>query len=408
MGMMELQRQISHQVMENALASVDDTPQQQQQRIPQQQRQRTPQPHQYHQQRQPQFNSPQYSGQKTYEQKPGHPFTAMAIVSAVAVIFAMLVSGPDARTVVKVPPCFMDNPENQIQNGDIIVSCDESLPKQPCPQGATCAAGLISGCPGSHFEVSEAGNACVLSSSANSTLSKVEATLADWTVQSMCSKCEFARKSESNVPRFTISKLHEETNVSLLGDILPLSPMFELSHDDEDGERLVQLSDEYRKKKLQVSLSCYTGLFLSALIFGCWNLIVWVIANSLGTVFDLCIYYPLTVIGCAVALWVFRSRQNHKVEHEHLLQDVVRVRQMVYEQLMNDCAEHAVLHLRDGIAMDMFPTSHADRSYLIKQVWPRVVGDVRLDNRIAKCNKLCGGRPRDIWQWVANPSRRSI
>merc|ERR1712137_1115618 len=102
MGMMELQRQISHQVMENALASVDDTPQQQQQRIPQQQRQRTPQPHQYHQQRQPQFNSPQYSGQKTYEQKPGHPFAAMAIVSAVAVIFAMLVSGPDARTVVKV------------------------------------------------------------------------------------------------------------------------------------------------------------------------------------------------------------------------------------------------------------------------------------------------------------------
>ena len=116
--------------------------------------------------------------------------------------------------------------------------------------------------------------------------------------------------------------------------------------------------------------------------------------------------YPWVSLVCLIVLLALRRYRQRKAEYQVLLADVANVRHLAYQKLMADSLEHVVLHLRDEVALDLYPTSKSERSYLILKVWPRVVADVRLDNRVHKTNQLLQGKPRDVWQWVATPNKR--
>ena len=62
---------------------------------------------------------------------------------------------------------------------------------------------------------------------------------------------------------------------------------------------------------------------------------------------------------------------------------------------------HIVLHIRDGIAMQLYPHSRKERQSLINEIWPKIVNMVQYDTRVRKTKKMVDGKPRDVWQWVA-------
>jgi hypothetical protein len=68
---------------------------------------------------------------------------------------------------------------------------------------------------------------------------------------------------------------------------------------------------------------------------------------------------------------------------------------------------YAVLFLRDEIAQEYYPLQCGDRDHFMKKLWPDVVHEIRLDNRILKRKETIQGKGElDWWEWVAEVSRK--
>lgn len=64
--------------------------------------------------------------------------------------------------------------------------------------------------------------------------------------------------------------------------------------------------------------------------------------------------------------------------------------------------EHWAIHIRDEIALALYPDSKKLRLELQKRVWPKIVDDLKRDTRIRKCQKVNeDGKVWDKWQWTA-------
>lgn len=306
----------------------------------------------------------------------------------------------------KLPPCFRDK---DIHPDEIVPStppflCDKTLPRVQCPIPGRCRDGNLYFCLGRHMQVSDDGSGCVLNEAANTTIAKVEAILANWTTENFCSfdGVDFAQKSTNKAGvMFPLAKVSDEINVDTI--LLWKSNMFILEKADEDI--LIGLSDEYVDTKLTIPTMCWIGLVAADTLTTIFTSTFYAGVHTASTILVVAFAYPLVSLVCLTLLlginWARRFQQARK----KLATDVANVRQLAYQRMMSDCSEHVVLHLRDGIAMDMYPTSKSERSYIILKVWPRVVTDVRLDNRVLKTNRMVVGKPRDVWQWAAAPSK---
>ncbi|KAI2502555.1 hypothetical protein MHU86_11902 [Fragilaria crotonensis] len=307
----------------------------------------------------------------------------------------------------QLPPCFSPHGISDTEELPEAPTyfCDKSLPRIPCPDQGNCRGGQLHYCRGRYLQVASDGSKCVLDEASNLTIAKVEAIVANWTIQHFCSfdGVEFAHKSKNKAGCiFPLTKVTDEVDVDKL--LLWRSKIFEIELVDDDV--FIGLSDDYVDTKLSIPTTCWVGLFavetLSTLASTTFYTTVQVISALCSVTFA----YPLASLICLVILLVIIWTRHLRESRKKLIVDVANVREVAYERLRSDSLEHVVLHLRDGIAMDLYPTSKADRSHVILKVWPRVVADVRLDNRVLKTNRMVGGKPRDVWKWVAPPSSK--
>jgi hypothetical protein len=312
-------------------------------------------------------------------------------------------------TATKRTPCFIDNytlesnAENTNESSLDGLKCDPTIAKTNCPAGALCMNGVLHSCLDPLESVAVSGDGCVLSDATNATLARVEAILTEWTVQHTCGfqGCEFAKMSaHAKGPLFSLIDVEADEAFLVKSHKLMVVK-------DEDGATLVGFSDYYMENELVLPWMCWLSLLFLQLVQAISALTFGLLRISGGMVWSIGMAYPLVSIICLVALWVLRYLRLRKFNRQALLRDVAQVRHMAYQKLMADSLEHVVLHLRDEVALELHPTSKAGRTYIISKVWPRVVGDVRLDNRVHKTNQLCLGKPRDVWQWVATPNKRS-
>lgn len=396
-----LERQVQEQVLANAMAQTPQT-MEQQDVVKFMQQQQPPQYRQY-----------AHMHPDEYEPKRGRPYVkGLLILAAAGAIVAALVSGnvfgststvePTTRALQKLPPCFVDNYDYaDVENPPKSpFECDKSLKRIPCP--GRCADGHLLFCQEKYLTTALDGSRCVLSVSSNETLAQVESLLTNWTTQSFCDLAgvEFARK-RSKAPVFPLTKVIE--NIQVDKAILDLSSDFVVEQ-EEDGEYFVGLSDEYADTKFVIPTVCWLSLLTVDFAFAAAGRCLGMVISTLSTVFRIGVAYPTVSLVCLVVLLVIIYTRRREALQKKMLVDVANIRQLAYKHMMEETQEHVVLHLRDGIAMDLHPTSKSARSYVILKVWPRVVADVRLDNRIRKTSRKFGGKPRDIWQWVATPS----
>ena len=283
-------------------------------------------------------------------------------------------------------------------------SCNEALDPIPCPEFGECCGGYLQSCTSAIREPSESLDECVLTAAAKASLSDVEASLVKWTIQHYCTPdgCEFAKETFGEALLFPSSVLVEQ-GMAVDHHLLEESGMVVTSW--EDNELMVGLSDDYVKNQLDFPLGCWLALcLLSAATLGI-EVARSSLASITGSLWSLTLAHPIASFLSLITLWLIRVYRRRRSRREALRRDTAKVKHMAYEELMSDSLEHVVLHIRDGVAHDLHPNSSKDRQHIIKKVWPRVVADIRSDNRVLKTNTIIQGHPRDVWQWVATPSK---
>ena len=411
---LELEKQVQEQVIANAMAfgTPSRTSVGPQDVVAFMQQQQPPQQRQQYQYMQPE-----------YEKKRRRPYLiCVSILAVVGAVVTAVVSGnfKDVNEILptmpsltsrsnKLPPCFTDKgilPEEEIPS-DSPFKCDKSLGQVDCPEHGRCSDGSLYVCTGMHYEMAADGSLCVLNEAANVTMAKVETMLTNWTIQNFCSfdGVEFARKSKTKAgAMFPLAKVTEQVQVE--NSLLLRSDAYTVVRIDD--ELLIGLSDDYANTRLSMPTLCWVGLYAVDTVTSVVSGSFYAAMKAASTVFSVTFAYPLASLVCLFVLLAIHYTRRRQESRKTLAADVATVRQMAYQRMMSDSLEHVVLHLRDGIAMDMHPTSKHERSYVILKVWPRVVADVRLDNRVLKTNRMAGGKPRDVWQWVATPSASGV
>mmetsp|Transcript_37619 Transcript_37619/g.42414 ORF Transcript_37619/g.42414 Transcript_37619/m.42414 type:complete len:584 (-) Transcript_37619:322-2073(-) len=99
---------------------------------------------------------------------------------------------------------------------------------------------------------------------------------------------------------------------------------------------------------------------------------------------------------------VFLVTRKRRVKREQRERKIDQVRGETDNVLKgNPAVGHIVLHIRDEIAMQLYPHSRKERQSLINEIWPKIVNIVQYDTRVRKTKRMVDGKPRDVWQWVA-------
>ena len=283
--------------------------------------------------------------------------------------------------------------------------CDDTVPAVECPKWSICAGGLLESCPSPSRQPSVEGNACVFTAKANESLALIEESVINWTLQYHCdsSGCDFAEEGTGVAPVFPITRL-PMPYPGLNSELIEGSEILTKSR-REDGSAFVGLTEEYFSTRLEFPVLCQLTLvllsILAVVLEGGSFVFTWVTSSA----WSWTVAHPVITFVGLVAVWVARTVHTRRRQRAKLVRDAANVKQMVYEQLMQGPTVHAVLHIRDGVANDMSPNSREGRQYVIKKVWPRVVADIRCDNRVMKANKMIQGTPHDVWKWIATPNK---
>mmetsp|Transcript_15790 Transcript_15790/g.24243 ORF Transcript_15790/g.24243 Transcript_15790/m.24243 type:complete len:662 (+) Transcript_15790:118-2103(+) len=304
----------------------------------------------------------------------------------------------------RAPPCYVDdyefNEEEEKIKPKAADVCDKTLPRIPCPEHGLCAEGALHICLDANYTPSVDGTACVWDEKAEKSFAQTEALLTNWTIQNYCklSGAKFAHKSDTKAAVFPLSKVENETEV--VQEMISESYNFVLV--EINDEMMIGLSDTYVDTKLVLPTSCWITLAMLQTVSHFIGSALQALVSTAGLVLEFTYAYPIvalcTLLFIMVALYIRRRRKGQR----ELAKNIVIVRDMAFQRMSSDTSAHVVLHLRDAIAMEMHPMSRKGRSYIILKVWPRVVADIRQDNRVLKTNRQIGGKPRDVWQWAAS------
>ena len=303
--------------------------------------------------------------------------------------------------LVDPPPCFENTkPVYESETGEILSACNAG--GAPCPDWGVCEGGELVQCRSKFHQVSANKAGCILSTQTNQTIDTITDLLEAWTEEELCSldtfekypmfaysKVQLASPNEVAVNTLTQSILETAFVTERRGDGLHLGLAYDL-----ELPFLCRMSSTFK-----LALAAIGSLFIVAF----HSLLSFLLSLGWNTVST----YPLiSLIGLVVVVIVKRIR-NYRAYRSKLVCDIAQARQMAYEFLQNyNTQSHVVLHIRDEIAMNLYPYSNAKRQYLIHDVWPRLIPDLKADNRIRKSTKVMEGKPRDVWQWVAVASTK--
>mmetsp|Transcript_9968 Transcript_9968/g.24886 ORF Transcript_9968/g.24886 Transcript_9968/m.24886 type:complete len:580 (+) Transcript_9968:141-1880(+) len=323
----------------------------------------------------------------------------LIVVAAVAVSFVMLdvpfpeitpslPSPTSPEAVPEIIPCYFNSDEYEEEE-----SCANDSSGIPCPRGGVCEGGKLIGCDNSFQAVSERGGKCVLGED----YIAMKIVLMDQLVHHSSKICDHSSK-----PSFKYTMV-QKSQPEILA---------------EESEELIDaLKDEgfvvYERDGLYVGLPedfevklplyCTLGnigqwllqevglLLLGVLRFAATNFIGFVSA------------YPKPSGVIFVLYILFSKIRRYRANKKKLQEDIIQTRKIAYKTLEESSGvEHCATHIRDEIAMALYPDSKKLRLELQKRVWPKIVDDVKRDTRVRKFQTLNrDGKTRDMWQWTA-------
>lgn len=324
------------------------------------------------------------------------PKITSVIIAAVA-IFSMILmlpapstkktSSPGDTVISKESVCYF-NSESE-HEGD----CLNDSSGIECPKGGVCRGGKLVACDNIFQDVSDQGDKCVLGEN----YFPMKAALMNQLVTNASQICDQSAK-----PSFKYTTMQKDEPTIL----------------EEESEDLIEaLMDEgfiiYERDGLYVGLPegfkvnlpiyCFLGnvgqwilqevglLLLGMLRFASSNLLGFV-----STYPKLSALY-LVLLVCCVGYRKYSAGKKQRRE------EISRTRELAYRTLEESCGvEHCAIHIRDEIAMALYPNSKKLRLKLQKDVWPKIVDDVKRDTRVRKFQTFNkDGKTRDMWQWTA-------
>jgi hypothetical protein len=279
----------------------------------------------------------------------------------------------------------------------------------PCPEGGVCRDGELVGCLSSFKEVAESGKSCTVTDEFKIMKAFLVKELEDHATQHQT--CDETNVSLLNYA--SVQQAHPEIMVEEGPELVEmlLEEGFTVETDD-NGLHLGLPNDHY----VGLPIYCHIGNAFKVLleIIGSWMVywthFAWNIAIIVLRVFWNCAYaYPLASaigFGTVVSLYSLKARGN---ERRKKILDIANMRQMAYTTLQdNPQCSHLVVHIRDEIAMCLAEFNRDERQHLIKHIWPKVVSDVKLDNRVRKSQRIGEASTLvDAWQWVATTTPKS-
>jgi len=289
--------------------------------------------------------------------------------------------------IPKEPLCYF-NSDSEYKEG-----CSYNIGGIECPKGGVCEGGKLVACDNVFQDVSDQGDKCVLGES----YFPMKAALVNQLVSHASQICD-----QSSKPNFKYAMLQKEQPTILEDE----SEAFVEALMDEgfvvherDG-LYVGLPEGF---KVNLPIYCFLGNIGQWVLQEVGLLLLGILRFASSNLFGFVSAYPklsalnLFVLICFVQYRKYRAAKTKRQE------DISRTREIAYRTLEESCGvEHYAMHIRDEIAMALYPNSKKLRLQLQKTIWPKIVDDVKRDTRVRKFQTFNkDGKTRDMWQWSA-------
>ena len=335
--------------------------------------------------------------------------------------------------------CFMDYPSDFYSPGE-----SENITKHDgvcggvynqCPQWGRCHGGLLRDCNGGGewgglalFVPDEAGTSCVPSDGATIIVKIVQDALVNMTVSQSCRSSDMITDSRSVSsgaphPLFSLDvvswRVNEasEVDITLSANLLLLfQPVFDpafvtfghLSGEDtESTPNAIGLSSQVLDHKLPIPFSCqlkfvFMELFGASLKF-LYRIIMFLALKGWKYISTHPKSSPVVML-LLVSVVIVRRKKKHRAKVREIF-DVVK--EEAYDRLAHceGSGGYAALHLRDDVGHAMYPSNVRERLFMYNYVWPRMIVEVRADNRVRKFRKTADGKQLEHWDLNTNSKR---
>jgi hypothetical protein len=276
----------------------------------------------------------------------------------------------------------------------------------PCPTGGVCRNGELVKCSSLFHTVSVEKDSCILAEKYKILTAALVEELETYAKRT----CEGTNLSMHKYA--TMLQKHPEIMVEESPELVELVLGAELTVETDDDGLYIGLPEDH---SLELPMSCYMdnafkrsletiGSLVVKFMFSVWSVFLII----LGVLWNCTWTYPLSsLIGFMTVCAIGAIKKAEDKKRKKIL-DTANMRQMAYRTLQdNPQCPHLVVHIRDEIAFCLAETDKNERRQLIKDIWPKVVSDIKLDNRVRKSQRMVDGVPSDAWQWVAATTPKS-
>jgi len=335
------------------------------------------------------------------------------------------------------PACYMDYPSDFYFSGENVTEdngCGGNYIQ--CPQWGRCHGGLLRDCNDGggewqglvRFVPNEEGTSCVPSDGALVIMEVVQDALVNMTVSQSCRSSNMITdpasvllKEQEPYPLFSLDVVSWRVNEASEVDItmssnllLWLQPVFDaalvtfgqLSETDGPPDA-IGLSSEVPEHKLPVPFSCQMK-FMCMELFGwllkfLYRVVVLLTQKSWQYMSNHPKSSPI-VLMILVAAVSIRRKTKHRAKVREIF-DIVK--EEAYDRLAHcdGSGGYAALHLRDDVGHAMYSSNVRERLFMYNYVWPRVIVEVRADNRVRKFRKAADGKQLEHWDLNTNSKR---
>lgn len=329
--------------------------------------------------------------------------------------------------------CFMDYPISDTPADDSEQTLyDEAKCEgkhQQCPQWGQCRGGKLFNCTDdvmtlagrNLFVPSEKGDSCVVGPQTKKLVETVNDTLVGMTADYFCgTMVNGVLLQNETFPLFSleevVAKLQNIQGEGFTSDLLIwLFPAFNsdsvrfgsLIGNDNDILDGIGLGDIVSPDSLPFTFSCKMKLYCREM-FDYFTHSVLALVKYLATIALFIVWqYPLysfSVMGFAYVARIVQRRRRHNAKVRELFGIV---REAAYDRLCecDDDTGYAALLLRDDVGHYMYPTSFVKRQFMNDYVWPRVVLEIRGDNRVRKFRKMNAGKELEHWDFAVQSKK---
>ena len=330
-------------------------------------------------------------------------------------------AGSDANGEVK-NSCFVDYPAGDFDAGEDVHADDACVGKYvQCPLWGTCRDGELVDCNDGggkmndmvRFVVSAGGDSCVPSDETLILSLAVEEALLSMSASQTCGEAyhpdEIRVNQDDSYPLFSLNRVVnymaalDRNDAISLDTVLWAHPAFDetvirfgsLSGSDNDDFDAVGLGGGVSPSALNLPLRCQTRLLLWELLGYFISALYYVGSWLVSFSFDHP-YVSAVILATTKLMSIFQGKRKHRRRVNDLFEPV---KEQAYDLLAESLTAegYAALLLRDDVTHIMF-SNNVDREFVNAFVWPKVVHDVRRDNRVRKFRKHHGGKELEHWE----------